>query len=507
MRPLADIKVTVAITCALTVLATLIYMGGIRKNLPYAPEIDEPIFVVRAASMATESYLDPKWFGNPASTTIYPLAALYRTLYGTNATALLQSDPAALYLPGRIVSILYGVGTVILVFLSGRRVVGDRAAVAGTLFFIVSTLVVYHYQVVRSDSAAAFFGWASLYQLSRLYDRPNLKNTLLTGALIGLAISSRYFMVTFLFPLALVAWLRLRPANGTRAALMAIVLGGLVALLAFAFTTPFFFLDFHTAWADVANEARSTHLGADGLTPPQNVLYYVFSALPSAITWPQTIAAAAGLILAFLRRQTLALVLAATAFVFIGAISLSPLHWARWIIQILPIFTLLAGFALTEIVDRSTRRVGLKRALFALGLLALTGVPMYRVVLHDIRESRPSTRVAARVWFLENAEPGSSILQEWYGALLVDTPFEVREQFSLADRDDPCSYQAEGVDYLVASSSIFDRYYREPERYADEIAFYENLRAGPYQVDKESPSDTIGGPTIKIYDIRSCMTP
>jgi len=190
--------------------------------------------------------------------------------------------------------------------------------------------------------------------------------------------------------------------------------------------------------------------------------------------------------------------------VFIGAISLSGLHWQRWLIQVLPVFSLLAGYALVWLAALVSGWLKFRSAIGVLALVVLSANPIYRVVLHNIRESRPSTRVLAREWMLANVPSDSAIVQEWYSALLVDTPYKVEEKFSLADRPHHCSYRAEGYDYAVVSSSIYARFFREPERYAGEIRFYLALEESGLLVEEITPGALTGGPTIRIYELSAC---
>jgi hypothetical protein len=113
----------------------------------------------------------------------------------------------------------------------------------------------------------------------------------------------------------------------------------------------------------------------------------------------------------------------------------------------------------------------------------------------------------ARGWLLANIAPGSIVMQESYGALLANTPFEAHEEPTLAGRGDPCAFRADGVDYLVATSSMYERYYREPDRYVSEILFYERLKERHPLIYEVLPNNTTGGPAIRVYDIRGCDDP
>ena len=323
-----------------------------------------------------------------------------------------------------------------------------------------------------------------------------------------MAISSRYFMAALIPVLAavdgIILWRQITHRQKLWVTWLSMGVGLLAMAGAFALTTPYFFLDFETAWRSVGVEARSTHLGADGLSPPENFLWYLTSAIPRSITLPQTALAALGAALAIWRRQPKQILLVGLAVVFLVGISRSPLHWQRWIIPILPLSALFAAYGLDAAIERLSAHLSLslsaQRGLVLLLVLLVAAWPAYKLVLQDIGLASPSTRVLAREWIMENLPTGSQIAEEWYTAPLAGTDFVVSLQFSLSKRplDD---YRSDGFHYLVVSSAIYGRFYAEPDRYAAEIAFYETLFTEGHLAQEFEPSNTRNGPVIRVYSI------
>src|SRR5438552_4067159 len=82
----------------LLLLALVVYVWGIQKNLPYVSEVDEHSFwVARAVGMADRGDLNPGWFGHPGSTVLYPLAAIYRLGYGADVAADFAANPTPFF--------------------------------------------------------------------------------------------------------------------------------------------------------------------------------------------------------------------------------------------------------------------------------------------------------------------------------------------------------------------------------------------------------------------------
>ncbi len=485
---------------------------GVKRDLPM-PEVDEPQFVHRVVNIAATADLNPHWFGNPGSTLFYPLAGIYRLQYAIvggddGLKAALKSNPEDFYLMGRFLVIFYAVAAIPFVYLVGRRAFGERVAFIGAALSTLYPVAILHTQMVRTDSIALFFGALALWLCLRVYDRPTVSNQLWAGLAIGLAISTRYFMVA-LIPVLLAANIfALRRDQGR--VIVAASLGLAMAATTFVVTTPFFFLDFKAAWMSVTNEARSTHLGHDGLSPSENLLWYLKVAIPSVITWPQAVLGAVGAGLVALRRRPEQLLLLGFVIVFLVGISLSSLHWKRWIIPILPVLALLVAYAIVEVAgwlaDRLRASMMVPQLAVILAAVAVAAWPGYQVVLQDIRHTRDSTRILAGEWMLENVPADSRLAEEWYTApTLEEAPFDIFRSFSLAGRSLD-EYQQEGYKYLVVSSSVYGRYLAESERYVKEVAFYRELFAEVNLLQRFVPSSTRGGPEIRIYGLDSSET-
>jgi hypothetical protein len=517
------------------VFAIVVYGAGIRKNLPYVYEVDEEMFVPRVVDMAAKGTLDPGWFGHPGSTIFYPLLVLFHVRYRLSTGGLLTwPDPGMLaffnanitpfYLAGRLLSIAYALLSIPLLYLIGRKVFNPRCGLVGCVLFVLYPLVVSHAQMVRSDSAAVFFGLLSLWCILKVYERPTWSNQLLTGICIGLCVSSRYFMIILALVLLVVDgwWLwRAKKAHtveeggfapvslpaGRKSLWLPAALGIIAVGAGFALSTPYFFLDLHTALGSLANESRTIHLGADGLSRPGNLLFYLTQVIPDTLTLPQVCLAVVGLAIVLIHRKVLQILLFFYTVIFLLAISLLALHWPRWIIPILPVLALFTAYGLEELVGWIANRSlfakwnGARSSLFLVGLVALNLWPGYQLALFEVQQINPSTRVLARQWALAHLPPNSKIVEEWYTIPLAETGFKVDERYALAERPDLDYYSKRGYDYLVVSSFMYERYLAEPQRYARESQFYLTLFNKGHLIYRIQPSRLHGGPIILVYKL------
>jgi len=144
---------------------------------------------------------------------------------------------------GRLLSVAYGVGCVVLVALAGLLAFEPRSALVAAALVGFSPLMIEYAQPLRSDSAAAFYGLLFLVAVLRLLAQPTLGRHLLAGATLGLAIASRYMMAAGGAVLLAAQEHLWRRTGGVGARPLAMVAGWVAVPVAFALVTPYFVLD------------------------------------------------------------------------------------------------------------------------------------------------------------------------------------------------------------------------------------------------------------------------
>jgi hypothetical protein len=506
------------VLAAIVAVALWSHLWGVRGDLPWAYASDEGQFAVLAIRMAHEGDPNPRWFGHPGSTFLYPLAALFRVANALDAgvpvgahdpglAARVGGDPGRYFSAGRVISALYAVAALPLLFLVGRRAWDEATALVGTWLALLSPITLEHAQMLRTDSAGLFWGLLALWLVLRVLDRPSLGRHVVAGLATGAAIGTRYLLATLvpiLVAADLVAAWRVRDDAAAGRALVVASLAGLACVvLGFVLTTPYFLLDFPTVWANLAHEVREEHLGADGLGFAGNLWWYWSTALPRALPAAVLALAALGVALAAWRRNAAALLVVSFAAVFVVAISTATLHWQRWLIQIAPLVALLAASALVAIVRGIARRAGARpaiaTALVVLATALVSAEPARAYFRFALAQARPSTKIVAREWMVRNLDPRSTVVADFYTAPLHDTPLRADYHFSLAANGTLEEYVRAGYDYAMVSDAIYTRYRREPRRYAKEVAFYDALFRTGRLVKRFGPADAERGPTISLY--------
>jgi 4-amino-4-deoxy-L-arabinose transferase-like glycosyltransferase len=487
---------------------------AVAHDLPY-PGVDEPTFVRPAVHMAATGDLDPHWFGHPGSTTIYPLAGLYHAWDAVgHGGPLLSADarvadrfvssPGPFYLIGRLWAIAYAVAAIPLVFLLGRRCFSSAVGLAGAALWAVLPLAVSYGRVVRTDSAGVFFAVLALLLIVRLLDRAPLRDFVVAGVVVGLGISSRYFLVTLLAALVVAGGLAIRH-RVPGASIRGIAAGVGAAITTFVVTTPYFLLDWSTARASLANE-NTSNLGHDGLSPVGNLRWYLGNSFPKSLTWPLALLAVIGVVAAlWSRRDPRRLVLLAGITAFVVAISMSRLHWERWPLPILPVVVLFAVDGLVWLTSASSallRQPALAPALAVAGVVLVALWPARDAVQLDVRESRPSTRVVARRWIEANIPPGSRLVKELKTAPLDHTSLHWMERNTLTrDGWTLDRYVDDGFHYFMTNSGISGTYVSQPRRYPAQAHFYRELRQDGCLLHVFRPTSSRDGPVIRVYEV------
>jgi hypothetical protein len=298
-------------------------------------------------------------------------------------------------------------------------------------------------------------------------------------------------------------WRMLKPT------LLGMLLGGLTIGVTFALSTPYFFLDFATVMKDIRYEARSSHLGADGLSRWGNFWWYLTHAIPESISWPLTVLAGVGGVVVVYRRRLPQVLLLGFALVFLVGISLPSLHMRRWVIQLLPVVALFAAVAIVEGIASVRRWMQLStatQAFLTVSIVLLCSIlPLHQLGVAQLVHARPSTGIQAREWILRHIPPGSFIAQEQYTAPLTQADgasYTLLQLHSLAHKHTIDDYVRGGYRYLVVSSWKFERYLAEPERYPSEVAFYRTLFAEGRLLQEFTPANTLREPTIRVYELR-----
>ncbi len=443
------------------------------------------------------------------------------------SVALHQSGYDQVYLVGRAAEALFDVGTILMLFLLARTLYNDRrVALLASALYAMTALAIQQAHFFVVDGFSAFFVTAALYFMGRVFKAGRLRDYVLAGGCIGLALASKISVYSVAQVLLIVAVYRLSRAlqdpKRSLAAEVGHTAGRLLASAAVAFVVfrlfqPYAFqepgllgLSIAPRWLHNALEARAWETGARDapfawqwtdrvpiLFPLKNMVLWGLG-IPLGVTcWIGWGVAGWQLV----RRQQWAhlIPVAWTAILFL----LAGTQWVesiRYFLPIYPTLVLLAAWLLVWLWDqaksksRSTSRLMRWTSSGAGALMAavLIGTALYAMAFTSIY-TRPHTRLAASGWIDTHLPAGTVVANEtqWDDAL----PLRVNGQngpgtrFAALDlditaEDSPQKMQhvldvLDRADYLfISSNRQYDSMVRLPVRFPMVVRYYDGLFSG-----------------------------
>lgn len=101
-------------------------------------------------------------------------------------------------LVGRFLSILFDLGTIIMIFLLGKNFKNATAGLVASFLYGISVLPIQLSHFYAVDTPLTFFITSLLYLLLRFYENPTIKKSIIIGVLFGFAIATKISAVVTL---------------------------------------------------------------------------------------------------------------------------------------------------------------------------------------------------------------------------------------------------------------------------------------------------------------------
>ncbi len=507
-REASDLRTSRFALAAVLIAAAVLRFWALGRGIPYAVQVDEPEIVERAVNMMRSGSLHPHFFDYP-SLYIYVqlVVACARFIAGAISgqwASLGEAAGGAFYLWGRAVTAALGVVTVLLVYQIGARWGARHALLAAGLMAVLPLHVRYSHYVLTDTPLTLFITLTLLLSLSA-HERGTMRGFAWTGAAAGLAAATKYNGgVALIMPL-LACWMTpgARPSR-LQAALASIAACGATFLL-FAPYTVLALPEFLNSFARLAREYRVADLAEPAW------LLYLKLLLRNALGWPALLLAIGGMVLGIVRlvrgpgRVRWALVVT-FPLVYFWMLSSQRIVYARYLLPAMPALCVLAATAVVSGVSL-LRRYEIPRMARTALIAALTTAALLPPAIMAIRSDRDMARVGtvdlAYDWILHNVPPGASIVME-SRAMLLPATFRARNVGALRPKD-YLQWRHEGVDYLIASSEEYGRFFDEraggPQKFPREYAEYMRIFVQSREVAKFTPSADHPGPELRILKV------
>lgn len=418
-----------------------------------------------------------------------------------------------LTLIGRGWSALFDLGTVLLVFLIGRRLYGVRVGLLASLLLGLAVLDIQLSHFYAVDTLLTFFVIATLYLALRVLERPSLSRIALMGVAAGLAMSSKISAAPVLLPVALACLLAnyaQEPAESLRGrwerALAGAALALLVSISVFLLFQPYALLDPQPFLRDIQFESDMVR-GAQ--IPPYTIQYLrtepVLYQLRNLFLWTAGPALGLAVVVGFLlfafrliRRGVAGeWVLAAWLLPYLAITMSFQVKFVRYMLPAMPLLVVLAAACIVPTAVAGLRNSRGRSTLTLAALLVLVLGTALQAVGYLSLYQRQHTRVEASRWIYDNVPRGASLATEhWDDALplhLAERPGRQGDYRNVTlpmyDPDTPEKLRElvrrlGQTDYLILSSNrLYGSISRVPESYPMASTYYSLLFQGSLGFD------------------------
>jgi 4-amino-4-deoxy-L-arabinose transferase-like glycosyltransferase len=486
---------------------------GIGYDLPYIYHPDEPYYIVIIQNIFKTGDLNPHFFNYPslffyinalAYIPYFLIGKFMGILHTPNdilpPITLIQGVTIAqlptTVLLGRMVSICFGVGAIVLAYLIGRQVSGRTAVgLIAALMVAVSPTNVYHSRLITPDTILTFFVLASLLASILVYQQGKTWQYIVAGLCVGFAASSKYNGGMIILPLLLAHSLHYGKTSLKQTKLyLALLFCGIGFLL----TTPYAILDsvkFLTDFRFEAHHYSTGHAGMDGNSPA----WYLDHLWKTA--GGLYLLAVIGIFYGAIRHPKQTSLLLIFPLIYFIWISSFVVRNARTILPMIAFLFLFAAWLLVDLFEK-IKSIRAKQVRW-LSVSVVAGLSIIALVLATSKTiadtlylTTVNSRETSRIWIDENLPPGARIGIESYSPFVNPSRFSVVGIPIMIEHDAEW-YIEQGFEYLIFSEGMFGRFFAEPDRYKTETSKYEKLFGRFTLVKMFADGDFI----IRIYKV------
>lgn len=467
--------------------------------------------------------LDPDFFA-------YGSLPIYLAKVASSIAGLVDPQASSydgVILNGRRLSAIFGVITVYLTFLLGRRLYDRTVGVLAAFLLAACVLHVQNSRFMTVDIPLTMFVLLALLQLVRVTDQGRLRQFVLAGVCIGLATATKFSAMPLFAALAVAAVYRCVAERAVLPIAARLGLAVLAAALAFAIAEPYALLRFDRFYHDIVEQS---HMVRNAGVFPYTTQYmhtpkYVYE-LTQLVVWGMAPAlgvvavwaSGARIVAAVRGRNPADWVLLAWVLPFFLVTGWFEVKFPRYLLPIYPVMIVWAAEWLVRKYRAGSLfgRLGIPVVVAGTLLAALAFMSTY---------TRPHTVVTASEWFYRHVPQGSRVLsQDWdegfplprpgfnAGAYTV-VPFGYYEKPDSSAKIQKLARELAAADYIVFQTKrLYGAVTRAPELYPLTTNYFYQLFAGDlgYEPIYESASrpslfgieipDEIGDESLTVYD-------
>lgn len=438
---------------------------------PFQLHPDEWTIVHSAINMISRNSYEAGVFYRPDHFEIKCCAILFQVIsyikYHVSAITAFPEHKMAFYLIARAYTAFFGVLTIILTYKIFEKI-SPRAQLYAVALVAFFPIFVQHSALATPDITLTFFVLLISYQSILYLENSSLKYLTFMCVTTGIGITCKYTCAIACIWIGIVICLdciRMRDYVG-------ILKKGLYSFIVVVgvcfFCAPNLFTNMPQTIKSLRQEARSVHLGADGLGFFGNFNYYLMIFLDTA-GYETLIGLLAGVVFC-LKKRNPATISFGMGLLFWVCISVLALHWERWGMPIYIFFLLLTAAGLSYLYGLAPKR-WLRPVSCILGSIILLNNLLSSLLV--VQSSLTTeARVDAIQFCTENGITKENSLSDGYSPFFLAGPKGINLAF---DKEGKLAVP-EGIKYIIMSSMMYGRFYAEPERFRHQVDMYEEIQ-------------------------------
>ena len=485
---------------------------------------------------------------------LYIILSLFGIVRSSQEFALYyMNNPSIFWIIGRLTSAIMGTFSVVILFFIGKKIYDYKTGFISSFLFAIYPIHVKFSHIVCVDIPMVMFALASFYFIVLLYENGLIKNYIVAGLFIGLAVMNKFPAIVLLCPLMLAHYWRQRAEPGGSVRWMErrlLVSLGVMGLIYLAGTpglvaSPGKVVDIITQ----ISQGKTQLTAYSGKTP---VLWMVYlSHFFETLGIPLFLFFGGGIFRAALKGMVPERCMAIFCLLFYIGLSTSGFReWSNhYTLPIVPFGLLLASRMLLA-SGAFLERLHINNLVAVSLLLILSSLPLTRLNLAQAHEfNTPNTNTLAKEWIENNVPPGKRILLYGLPGLtytqivpLKDLPGNLLKMAEESEKmgnkvkatylrmkatsqtgiaydlvalhtrrmiwESPSYYREQGIDYIIIDTLYFDD--EEEVQYAKEQndsrkKFYRQLpEDSQVKLIKVFDPEELKfrGPKLEIYKIR-----
>ena len=501
---------TAILLSLIVAIAFALRLSGISYGLPQSYIPDEYDFVHSYLQMLKRGDLNPNWWFHP-SLKSYVNVVTYVVVYLINVPKGVWSSVHQLTVEdmlywGRFAAgVIPGTAVVLVSFFMGRRLYGTGVGLIAAALLAVFPGTVEVSQYNKPDALLTLMSAVSVLVILNYLERGRGALAFSCGVAIGLTVAAKYNGALVLLPFLLAVLFR----RGHRfLAAPDLYLGAAGSFLGFFIGCPYFMADLPRFLNNLSTPMfEYGYLGRPGAEGVDNWYTHARYAALYGTGILTLLAGLGGLGLALYRLERATAVFLAFPVLYYSFFSSQKIIFPGNLMPVYPFIAILAAYAIHQLasVSASLLQEKLKlpsqlsaRPVLLTGLLVATlWFPIDMSLQHNRAANMLDTGTYAARWIEDEFPPGTHFAVERHTIVLDPDRYQITMESRIINRA-VRDYRAQGVQYLIVSSIVYQRY--GPDR--RQTQNYQKLFNICPQVAEFKPEEgKLVGPTLRILRV------